>query len=76
MVGPLAPLTGQDKKSLNKGQRKKDLLKITFENYKFLARLNEKQSNYNVTQWESQFKEKEKMMRSMSEFPSFYDKRD
>jgi len=43
------------KKSLNKGQRKKDLLKITFENYKFLARLNEKHSNYNVGSWEHEF---------------------
>ena len=64
------------KRSLNKGQRKKDLLKITFENYKLLARLNEKSSNYSVGQWEEEFKRKEKLMRSMSEFPKFYEERE
>ena len=77
MIQDNSKMIGLDaKRSLNKGQRKKDLLKITFENYKFLARLNEKQSIYNVSSWESEFRRNQQMMRSMSEFPGFYDQRE
>jgi len=58
---------------LNKHFRKKELLKITLENYELLRRLNQKSSSYNVFKWEEEFREKEKLMKSMSEFPNFYD---
>ena len=64
-----------EKNSLNKEYRKKELLKITLENYELLKRLNSKTSTYNVNKWEEDFKYKERMMRSMSEFPEFYDER-
>jgi len=35
--------------------------------------LNQKSSAYCVAKWEEEYKEKERMMRSMSEFPQFYD---
>ena len=42
----------------------------------FLKRLNQKSSFYNVLKWEEDFRKKEKLMRSMSEFPQFYDDRE
>jgi len=40
------------KPSLNRDQRKKELLRITLENQAILKRLQEKQPTYSVTQWE------------------------
>lgn len=40
------------KRSLNREQRKKELMKITVENQAFLRRLQDKQPIYNVSQWE------------------------
>jgi hypothetical protein len=39
------------KKSLNRERRKRELLKITMENQQILKRLQDKQPNYNVSQW-------------------------
>lgn len=57
------------RKSLNREQRKKDLLKITIENQAILRRLQDKSSNYSVTKWEEDFKHKEKIMKNMCEYP-------
>jgi hypothetical protein len=38
-----------------------------------LKRLNQKGSSYSVAKWEEEFKEKERLLRSMSEFPQFYE---
>ena len=48
----------EDKRSLNREKRKRDLLKITLENYDLLKRLNKKNSTYNVNKWEEDFRNK------------------
>ena len=44
-------------------------MKITIENQNFLKRLQNKTSNYSVERWEEEFKETEKRMNSMCEYP-------
>lgn len=44
-------------------------MKITMENQAFLKRLQDKQPNYNVGQWEFQHKERVKRMKNICEFP-------
>ncbi|CDW90702.1 UNKNOWN [Stylonychia lemnae] len=63
----------EEKKSLNRDFRKRELLRVTLENYEFLKRLNQKGSAYSVTKWEEEFKQKEKLLKSLSEFPQFYE---
>jgi hypothetical protein len=57
------------KRSLNSEVRKKEMLKITIENQAILKRLQDKTSNYSVQRWEDDFKEKEKRMKYMCEYP-------
>ena len=57
------------KRSLNSEVRKKELMKITIENQNILRRLQEKTSNYSVNKWEEDFRETEKRMKSMCEYP-------
>ena len=57
------------KRSLNSEVRKKELMKITIENQLILRRLQDKTSNYSVYKWEEDFKETEKRMKSMCEYP-------
>ena len=45
------------------------MLKITIENQAILRRLQDKTSNYSVQRWEDDFKETEKRMKSMCEYP-------
>jgi hypothetical protein len=56
-------------KSLNRGRRLRDLVKITFENQALLRRLQEKQPNYNTQQWEEDRRLAEQRLRSICEFP-------
>ena len=56
------------KGSLNKNYRKQELFRITMENQKFLQRLQEKRSQYNVSQWEQERDSKEKWIRNMTEY--------
>jgi len=63
------------KRSLNREVRKKNLLKITIENQAILKRLQDRQSNYDVNKWESEFKGREKILRKMCEFPYCLDAR-
>lgn len=58
-----------NKRSLNSEVRKKELMKITIENQNILKRLQDKTSNYSVHRWEEQFRETEKRMKSMCEYP-------
>ena len=44
-----------EKASLNRNQRKKELMKITVENQAILRRLQEKQPTYSVTKWTRDF---------------------
>jgi len=44
-----------EKSSLNRVQRKHELMKITVENQAILRRLQEKQPTYSVTKWMSEF---------------------
>lgn len=57
------------KRSLNSEVRRKELMKITIENQHILKRLQDKTSNYSVQKWENDFKETEKRLKSMCEYP-------
>ena len=52
-----------EKRSLNKENRKRELMRITMENQAILRRLQEKQSNYNVIKWEEQRMENEELIK-------------
>ena len=61
------------RKSLNRDQRKKELLKITIENQQILKRLQDKPSTYSVTRWEEEYKKKEQLINSICEYPFILD---
>jgi hypothetical protein len=61
-----------NKKSLNKNYRKQELFKITQENQKFLQRLQEKESQYDVMSWEKERNKNEKWIRDMTEYQSVH----
>lgn len=65
----------QTKKSLNRQQRKQELLKITLENQAILRRLQDKNSNYNVAKWEHEHKMRKDLLKNMSEYPDDYDRK-
>ena len=44
-------------------------MKITIENQSMLRRLQDKSSNYSVQRWEDDYRETEKRMKSMCEYP-------
>ena len=44
-------------------------MKITIENQAILRRLQDKTSNYSVVRWEEDYRNTEKMMKSMCEYP-------
>ena len=64
-----------NKKSLNRASRKQELLKITLENQAILRRLQDKGSNYNVARWENDFKQRQDMLKNMSEYPQDLDRK-
>lgn len=57
------------KKSLNRASRKQELLKITLENQAILRRLQDKSSNYNVARWENEHRQRQDLLKNMSEYP-------
>lgn len=63
------------KKSLNRAQRKQELLKITLENQAILRRLQDKSSNYNVAKWEHEHRARQDLLKNMSEYPDEYDQK-
>jgi hypothetical protein len=64
--------SAQMKKSLNRASRKQELLKITLENQAILRRLQDKNSNYNVARWEHDHKQRQDLLKNMSEYPDDY----
>lgn len=60
---------GLTKKSLNREHRKRELLKITMENQAILKRLQDKTSNYNVGKWEGEFRDRERILKNICEYP-------
>ena len=58
-----------EKASLNREQRKKELMKITVENQAILRRLQDKQPTYSVTKWNDDFKQIEKIRNNVCEYP-------
>ena len=62
-----------EKASLNRVQRKKELMKITVENQAILRRLQEKQPTYSVTKWSRDFNELAKIRNNMCEYPYEFD---
>ena len=65
----------QSKPSLNRIQRKNELMKITVENQAILRRLQEKQPTYSVTKWAQNFQEIEKIRNNMCEYRYEFDDR-
>ena len=63
------------KKSLNRAQRKQELLKITLENQAILRRLQDKGSSYNVAKWEHEHRARKDLLKNMSEYPDEYDRK-
>ncbi|CAD8163744.1 unnamed protein product [Paramecium pentaurelia] len=57
------------KKSLNKDNRKKELIKIVMENQQLLKRIQDQKSQYNVKDWNEERKWVEKHIANISEYP-------
>lgn len=57
------------KHTLHAGFRKRELERITKENYQILRRLQSKKSNYSAVKWEKERKVQEQMVRNISEYP-------
>jgi len=57
------------KKSLNREQRRKELVKITIENQAILKRLQKKSATYSVAKWEEQFASQTKYRDMVCENP-------
>lgn len=55
--------------TLHSNFRKKELERITKENYQILIRLQSKKSNYNAKKWEKERKNQESLMRGISDYP-------
>lgn len=62
-------LSPAKQKSLHSNMRKKELQRITVENYKILQRLRTKKSNYSTHKWENDHKKQIKV--SIPTFKSF-----
>ena len=61
---------GQAKlKSLNREQRRRDLVKITIENQAILQRLQKKSATYSVEKWENEFARQTKYRQMVCENP-------
>jgi hypothetical protein len=63
----------QTKPSLNREQRKRELLRITLENQAILKRLQEKQPTHSVTAWERQYQDVVKYRENICEQPYVFD---
>lgn len=63
-------LTSQQRsKSLNRGARQREIQRITNENEVLLRRLQDKQSTYNVCEWEIERKKQEKLLKKICYYP-------
>lgn len=63
----------QQKRSLNRDVRRRELIKITLENQAFLRRLQNKTSNYNVHKWEEEAVERKRILRNICEYDYIID---
>lgn len=54
---------------MNSEVRRRELMKITVENQAILKRLQDKTATYSVEKWDNDFRETEKRMKSMCEYP-------
>lgn len=58
-----------NRRSLNRDQRKRDLMKITRENQMILKRLQDKSANYNVSRWQREDDKRIKILKNICEYP-------
>ncbi|CAI2368505.1 unnamed protein product [Moneuplotes crassus] len=58
------------KKTLNSDLRKKELQRITLENYKILQRIQSRKSNYSNNKWKADHQKQLKMKQRISNFPA------
>jgi E3 ubiquitin-protein ligase TRIP12 len=68
LSGP-SPSARQERSSLNKTQRKKDLIRITMENQMIWKRIQEQRTAYSFDKFRSERKNQEKFLKLISEFP-------
>lgn len=70
-VSPILPTDFNNlrSKSLNKNVRQREMVRITEENENLLKRLQEKQSCYNVIEWEIDRKKQIKMLKKICYYP-------
>ena len=61
--------TQSPRKSLNNDKRKFSLMRITLENQLILKRLQQAESYYDTSEWETDFKKREKILKVMCEYP-------
>lgn len=61
--------TQSPRKSLNSDKRKFSLMRITLENQLILRRLQQAESYYDTSEWETDFKKREKILKVMCEYP-------
>lgn len=66
---PQTHLYPSKKTTLHSNFRKRELERITKENYQILRRLQSKKSNYSAVRWEQDRVEHEYQMRKLSDFP-------
>ena len=60
------------KQSLHSNFRKRELQRITQENYKILQRLKEKESHYSVAKWEGDRRRTENYLNNICEYPHMF----
>jgi hypothetical protein len=60
------------KKSLNRDQRRKDLIRITVENQAILKRLQKKQATYSVDKWETEYANQARYREMVCENPYIF----
>ena len=69
MQKPESHLYPSKQTTLHSNFRKRELERITKENYQILRRLQSKKSNYSAAKWEQERAENEYHMRKISDFP-------
>jgi hypothetical protein len=60
------------KKSLGETGKRKELAKITAENYRLLKKIQDIEPTYNIAQWEEDNRKRVQYLRNITEFPDQY----
>ena len=68
-VFTIAPPKDPRARSLNREVRKRELLKITFENQSILRRIQDRKPNYNHNEWANKHKQTEGYLKNISLYP-------